>query len=404
MTTTMPELDLDPFSDEVLRDPGDFHRAVLDAGPVVRVQQSEGFRLVAVGRYATVKSIIENPAMFLNSRGGGVLDLKYDESFREPGLLAENDPPGHTAIKTVMTSVIAPRNLRRMRDDFQTAADEIVDRLLDMRTFDAQTHFAEAYPLKVIPDAVMGVRQEGREHLLRYSKFLFESMGPRTPRAKRALAEMGDLEPTVSWVRDSCRRENVQPGSFGALIWDAVDRGELTDAQAPNLVRSLVGAGIDTTIHSLANTLYLLITNPDQWALLREQPARGKFAFDETLRHTSTVRQIIRTPAEDTDIEGIPVTEGQKIMLLPGAANRDPDRWGETADRFDITRDAGGHVALGRGIHQCVGAPIARMEADALLSAFARRVRSVEFADTPRPMLNNFLRGFDTLQVTITPA
>lgn len=71
MTTTMPELDLDPFSDEVLRDPGDFHRAVLDAGPVVRVRQSEGFRLVAVGRYATVKAIIENPAMFLNSRAAG---------------------------------------------------------------------------------------------------------------------------------------------------------------------------------------------------------------------------------------------------------------------------------------------------------------------------------------------
>ncbi|SFO53581.1 Cytochrome P450 [Actinomadura madurae] len=404
MTATLPELDLDPFSDEVLRDPGDYHRAVREAAPVVRVQQSEGFDLVAVGRYATVRAIFDDPGMFLNSRGGGILDLKHDENFREPGLLQENDPPGHTAIKAVMTSVISPRNLRRMRRQFQVAADELVDRLLQKKTFDAQTDFAEAYPLKVIPDAIMGVREEGRENLLRYSKFLFENMGPLTPRAKQALAEMGDVQTAIAWVRESCMRENVHEGSFGAMIWEAVDRGELTDQQAPNLVRSLIGAGIDTTIHSLANTLHLLVEHQDQWALLRELPTRGKFAYDEAFRHTSTVRQIFRTPAADTDIGGVPVREGQKIMLVLGAANRDPDHWGPTVDRFDITRDAGGHVSLGRGIHQCVGAPIARMEADVLLSTFARRVKSVEFADTPRPMLNNFLRGWDTLPVTITPA
>lgn len=404
MTITMPELDLDPFSEEVLRDPNEFHRAAREAGPVVRVRQSEGFDLVAVARYSTVKATFDSPATFVNSRGGGILDLKYDENFREPGLLQENDPPSHTAIKAVMTSVISPRNLRKMRQQFQAAADELVDRLLDLGRFDAQTDLAEAYPLKVIPDAIMGVRAEGRENLLRYSKFLFESMGPRTPRAKRVLAEMGDLDSTIAWVRDSCLRPNVQEGSFGAMIWSAVDRGELMSTQAPNLVRSLVGAGIDTTIHSLANTLYLLVANQDQWSLVHEQPARGKFAYDEALRHTSAVRQIFRTPVADTDIEGVPVREGQKIMIVLGAANRDPEHWGETADRFDITRDASGHVAFGRGIHQCVGAPIARMEADVLLSTFARRVKSVEFADTPRPMLNNFLRGFDTLPVAITPA
>nr|WP_271209096.1 cytochrome P450 [Rhodococcus wratislaviensis]GLK33548.1 cytochrome P450 [Rhodococcus wratislaviensis] len=404
MTITLPELDIDPFTDEVLRNPDDYHRAIRDAGPVVKVQQSEGFDLVAVGRYSTVLSILENPTMFVNSRGGGILDLKKAENFREPGVLQENDPPSHTAIKSVMTSVISPRNLRKMRQQFQESADEVVGRLLELGTFDAQVEFAEAFPLRVIPDAVMGVQQQGRENLLRYSKWLFENMGPKTPRAVRVLEEMGDLMPAIAWVRESCLRENVDPQSFGGLIWSAVDRGELTEDQAPNLVRSLVGAGIDTTIHSLANTLYLLTANQDQWALLREQPNLGKFAFDEALRHTSTVRQIFRTPMVDTDIEGIPVTEGQKIMLVLGAANQDPERWGANASAYDITRDAGGHVALGRGIHQCVGAPLARLEADVLLSTFARRVKTVEFADTPRVMLNNFLRGFDELQVTITAA
>lgn len=404
MTTTMPALDIDPYSDEVLSNPFDFYRRVREAGPIVRVQQSEGFDLVAVGRDRTVRTLFDGPADFLNSRGGGILDFARDEPFRERGLLQENDPPKHTAIRAIMSEVISPRNTRKLREQFQFAADTLVDRLLDLKTFDAQKEFAEAYPLKVIPDAIMGVPQEGRENLLRYSVFLFESMGPRTPRARRVLEELGDLEEPISWVRESCRRENVAQGSFGSLIWAAVDRGELTQTQAPNLVRSLVGAGVDTTIHSLANTLELLVRHPDQWKLLHDEPSRGRFAFDEAIRYDSTVRQVFRTPARDTEIEGAPVREGQKIMLTLGAANRDPERWGESAEQFDITRNAGGHMSFGRGIHQCVGSPIARLEADVLLSTFARRVTTIVPAGVSVPMLNNSLRGWSSLPVTITAA
>lgn len=404
MTNTLPALDIDPYTDEVLRDPADFHLRLRQAGPVVRVQQSEGFNLVAVGRDQDVRAIFDDPVTYLNSRGGGILDLERDEPFREPGLLQEKDPPDHTPIRAVMSEVISPRNVRKMRNQFQVAADELLDRLLDLKTFDAQTELAEGYPLKVIPDAIMGVRPEKRENLLRYSVFLFESMGPRTPRMQRVLAELGDVQSAINWVRESCLRENVGAGSFGSFVWDAVDRGDLTDDQAPNLVRSLVGAGIDTTIHSLANTLELLIRHPDQWALLREQPGRGKFAFDEAIRYDSTVRQNFRSPAQDTEIDGVPVRKGQKIMLVLGAANRDPQRWGETADQFDLTRNTGGQLGFGRGIHQCVGAPIARLEADVLLATFAHRVKTVEFAGPPVRLLNNTLRGWSTLPVTITAA
>ncbi|WP_021593745.1 cytochrome P450 [Actinomadura welshii] len=404
MTTTMPALDIDPFTDDVLADPTDFHRRLRAAGPAVKVRQSEGLDLVAVGRDRDVRDIYADHENFLNSRGSGVLDLQRDEPFREPGLLLEHDPPAHTAVRTVMADVISPRHVRGLRTSFQAAADDLVDRLLDLKTFDAQKEFAEAFPLRVVPDAVMGAPEEGRENLLRYSVFLFESMGPRTPRARRVLEQLPDVEGAIAWVRDSCRRENVRPGSFGALIWEAVDRGELTEEQAPNLVRSLLGAGIDTTIHSLAVTLHLLVSHQDQWALLRDQPGRGRFAFDEALRHQTTVRQNFRTPARDLEIDGVPVREGQKIMLVPGAANRDPERWGESADVFDITRDSGGHLALGRGVHQCAGAPVARLEADTLLSTFARRVKGIEFAGTPVPLLNNTLRGWSSLPVTITAA
>ena len=101
---------------------------------------------------------------------------------------------------------------------------------------------------------------------------------------------------------------------------------------------------------------------------------------------------------------GVPLAQGQKIMLVIGAANHDPKRWGEDADTFNIDRQAGGHLSLGRGIHQCVGVPIARLEADVLLSTFARRVDTIEYVGEPVPMLNNTLRGWIDLPVRITAA
>ncbi|URM93827.1 hypothetical protein LUW76_05545 [Actinomadura madurae] len=133
MTTTMPALDIDPFIDDVLAEPTDFHRRLRAAGPAVKVRQSEGLDLVAVGRDRDVREIYADHENFLNSRGSGVLDLKRDEPFREPGLLLEHDPPARTAVRTVMADVISPRHVRGLRASLQAAADDLVDRLLTWR-------------------------------------------------------------------------------------------------------------------------------------------------------------------------------------------------------------------------------------------------------------------------------
>ncbi|MFI5624004.1 cytochrome P450 [Nocardioides sp. NPDC051685] len=402
--STIPELDIDPFAEDVLADPQDFFTRLRETGPVVKLQQSEGHDIVGVGRDAVMRAIFENSADFLNSRGGGILDLARDEPFRTPGVLQETDPPYHDRVRKVMTDVISPRHLRVLRQEFQKQADELVDKLLDLQEFDAHTDLAEAYPLRVIPDAIMGARPYGRENLLRYSVWLFESMGPKTPRAKQVLESVENIQGALAWVTESTKRENVSPGSFGAMLWEAVDQGLLTADEAGLMTRSLVGAGVDTTIYALGMAVNLLVDNPDQYAKLHADPSLGKFAFEEGLRWGSPVRQIWRTPSRDLEIEGVPVREEQKIMLVMGAANHDPERWGPTAADFDITRDASGHLSLGRGIHACVGAPIARLEADALLSTLARRVKSIERVGPSTPYVNNSLRGWTSIPVRITAA
>jgi cytochrome P450 len=407
MSTTsqaVPQLDMDPYSDDVLADPTEFYRRLREIGPAARVEQAQGFDLVAVGRYDDVKTVYSDHDRFLNSHGSGVVDITENEWFREPGVLLETDPPRHDGPRAVMAEIISPRSVRRLRTEFQAAADKIVDRLLELGTFDVQTEFAEAFPLQVIPDAVMGAPKEGRENLLRYSTVVFELMGPVTPRAQGVIDRLGDTGPILEWITEGCARENVAAGSFGATIWAAADAGRITDGQAANMVRSLLSAGVDTTIHSLAIAVHHLATHPGEWAKLREAPQRAKFAYEESLRCDSVVRQNLRTAAADTDIGGVPVRKGQKIMVCPGAANRDPRKWGLDADRFDIDRSEGGHLGFGRGVHQCVGAPIARLEADVLLSTLATRVDSLEPAGEPEPLLNNTLRGFTHLPIRVTPA
>jgi cytochrome P450 len=262
------------------------------------------------------------------------------------------------------------------------------------------TDLAEVYPLRVFPDAV-GLGEEGRENLLPYGGLAFNAFGPDNELRRNALAAAA---PVQAWIMEQCQRDNLAPGGFGAEIWAAADRGDITHEQAPMLVRSLLTAGMDTTVYGIANTVYALSRHPEAWAQLHEQPARAKFVFDEALRWESPVQTFFRTTSREVQVGGTTIPEGTKVLLFLGAANRDPRQWGEDADRFDIGRRAAGHVAFGMGVHQCVGQPVARLETELVLTALARRARTLQAAGDPVPKLNNTLKGWASVPVKVTTA
>ena len=156
---------------------------------------------------------------------------------------------------------------------------------------------------------------------------------------------------------------------------------------------------MNTTVHGLSAVLYAFATHPDQWARLREQPDLARVAFDEAVRWESPVQTFFRTATRDIEIDGTRVPDGHKILMLLGAANRDPRRWGPDADRFDLNRDPSGHVGFGMGIHQCVGQHVARLEAESVLRALARRVETIELDGPPRRYHNNTLRAWESVPV-----
>ncbi len=174
---------------------------------------------------------------------------------------------------------------------------------------------------------------------------VFNAFGPRNQLFEAAMAKAQAVQP---WITASCRREALRPGGIGAQIWEAVDAGKIPEEWAPLLVRSLLSAGLDTTVNGIAAAIYALASHPDQWNLLRQDPSLVKLAFEETVRWESPVQTFFRTTTREVEVSGRRIPAGEKVLLFLGAANRDPRRW-TNPDSFDIRRNASGHVGFGMG-------------------------------------------------------
>ncbi|MBG0566470.1 cytochrome P450 [Actinoplanes sp. NEAU-A11] len=394
MAMTLPVSDADPFDHDNLEDPGPLHEKLREAGPVVHLTRYDTY---ALARYEHVHAALTDWQNFQSAAGVGLSNFRYEKPWRPPSLLLEADPPRHDAPRRVLSKIIGPRALHRLRDRWAADAAELVDQVIsDGAEVDAVPALAEAFPLRVFPDAV-GIPASGRENLLPYGDHLFNAFGPPNDLVAKGAPRAAELS---AWVNAQCARDVLDPDGFGAAIWAAADRGELTPEQAPLIVRSLLSAGVDTTVHGLSAVLYAFARNPAQWQRLRDQPSLARVAFDEAVRWESPVQTFFRTATTDVTVGETVIPDGAKILMFLGAANRDPRRWTDP-DRFDLSRDPSGHVGFGMGIHQCVGQHIARLEAESLLTALARRVTHVELAGPVRRHHNNTLRAWRSIPIAL---
>jgi cytochrome P450 len=395
-TVDRPVSAIDPFSHAFLRDPYPHHEALREAGPVVWLEQ---YGIWAMARHQAVRDAMTDWQTYCSSAGVGLSDFRKEPPWRPPSIILEADPPLHTRTRAVLTRILSPAAINILRATFEHEAELLAARLVEQREFDGIADLAEAYPLKVFPDAV-GLSEDGRENLLPYGSMVFNSFGPRNDLFDAAMANAG---PVRDWIMSKCSRAALAPDGLGMQIFQAVDSGELTEAEAGMLVRSFLSAGIDTTVYGLGNALHCLARYPEQWTILRENPKLIRGAFEEVLRFEAPVQTFFRTTTKAVDVSGVQLGDGEKVLLFLAAANRDPRRW-EKPDTFDVTRRATGHMTFGTGIHGCVGQAVARLESEAIFGALAKRVASFELTGEPRPRLNNTLRGLDTLPLRIVPA
>jgi cytochrome P450 len=388
--------EVDPFCRDFFENPFPAHQELREAGPVVRLSR---YDVWAVARYAEVHAILNDWQTFCSGRGAGLTDFAKEAPWRPPSLLLEADPPLHDRTRRVLNRALSAARIQGLREVCAREADAVVDKLVDRGSFDAITDLAEAYPLTVFPDA-MGMPRENRHFLLPYGNMVFNAFGPRNEFFERAVA---DAEPVLAWLQRQMQRDAFAPGGFGAAIHAASDTGELTEEEAPMVARSLLSAGVDTTVSGLGAAVYCLGRFPEQFARLRRDPSLARAAFEEAVRYESPVQTFFRTTTRPVEIGGISVDEGEKVLMFLGAANRDPRHW-ERPDDYDITRRTVGHVGFGSGIHQCVGQLLARLEGECVLSALAGKVASIEITGPIRRRYNNTLRALASLPVTVRPA
>ena len=393
----VPVLDDDPFDPALLVDPYAFYARMRDAGPVVFLDR---YGVFALARHAEVAEALGDWETYSSAAGVGLADFRKEPPWRPPSLLLEADPPAHSVVRKPMLHLMTPKVAESLRAGFSAAAEELVAALVGRGEFDGVTDLAEVYPIEVFADAI-GLPEDGRHHLLPYAAMTFNAFGPANALRDEAFAGSG---PVLEWATAACRRDSLSPGGFGAQIWAAVDRDEITAEQAPLLVRSLLAAGLDTTVAALGNALYCLATNPDQYELLHADPGLAKRAFEESLRLESPVQAFFRTTTRRVEVAGAVIPADAKVLVFFASANRDPRRWGDHADRYNIQRRAAGHVAFGAGVHVCVGQFIARLEGDLVLSALARRCAALTLTGDPVPKPNNTLKSFCHLPLRVATA
>jgi 4-methoxybenzoate monooxygenase (O-demethylating) len=392
----VPHLDFDPFSIEFFADPFPTHEELREAGPLVYLDK---WGVYAVARYAEVHAVLNDPVTFCSSRGVGLSDFAKEKPWRPLSIILEADPPAHTRTRAVLNQVLSASAMKPLRGHFTALAEAKVDELLARGTFDAVADLAEAYPLSVFPDA-LGLKKEGRESLLPYASLVFNAFGPPNQLRQDAIERSA---PHQAYVAAQCQRENLAPGGFGACIHAQANAGSITQEEALLLVRSLLSAGIDTTVNGIGAAVYCLARFPDQLEKLRSDPSLARNAFEEAVRYESPVQTFFRTTTREVEIGGHTNGEGQKVLMFLGAANRDPRRW-ENADSYDITRRTSGHVGYGSGVHMCVGQLVARLEGEVMMAALAHKAGSIEIAGPVRRRYNNTLRGLESLPLTIRRA
>ena len=391
----IPVWDVDPYDPEILADPTEYYAELRSLGDVVYIPR---YSVLAVGRYALTRKVFSDYKTFVSSRGVGLNDFKLEEPWRPPSIILEVDPPDHTRTRKVMARNLSQKVVRDYAERFRDVAEDLVDRVLEKGTIEGVTEFAEAYPTTVFPMAV-GMKDANARHLVDYGAMVFNAVGPDNALRRNAMSHAGELVP---WINAACARERLTDDGLGARVYADADAGEITHAEAAMLVRSFLSAGVDTTVTGIGNALWVLSQNPGEWARLKADPSLIRSAFEEVLRYTSPVHTFCRTAGEDTEIAGYPVAEGTKVLCVLGAANMDPEKWGDP-EVFRIDRKPIGHLAFGAGIHGCVGQNIARGELEAVLSVMTDKVDRIEPAGEAVWRPNNAIHALDKLPLTLTP-
>ncbi|MFG2367784.1 cytochrome P450 [Streptomyces mirabilis] len=370
-----------------------------DTAPVHRVAGTDGNPAWLVTRYEDVREALASPLLSMDKKRA--LPGSYQGLSLPPALdanLLNMEAPDHTRIRRLVVRAFTSRRIEQLRTPVRETADRLLDALGPHGSADLMTAYAAPLPITVICD-LLGIPGEYRRDFRAWTDVLVAPDPTRPGAAKEAVAAM--LGFLTQLLADKRKKPADDLLSDLIAVRDEGDR--LTEDELMSLAFLILFAGYENTVQLIGNAILGLLTHPDQLAALRANPERFPNAVEEFARHEGPALLAIRRfPVEDVTIGAVTVPAGETVLLSLAAANRDPARFPDP-ERLDLGRDASGHLALGRGIHYCVGAPLARLETEIAVTALLERLPDLALDTDPaelrwRPSLR--ARGLLALPVT----
>ncbi|MGW1718350.1 cytochrome P450 family protein [Streptomyces sp. NPDC002156] len=354
---------------ELIAHPYEVYARLREAGPVHRITGTDGLPAWLVTRYDDVRQAVADPRLSLdkrNAKPGGYHGLALPPAL--DANLLNMDPPDHTRIRRLVSQAFTPRRIALLREPVRRTADQLLDAVEPHGRADLIASYAAPLPITVICE-LLGVPPHDRRDFRSWTDILLAPDPAQPDKAKAAVRSI--LGFFTQLISD--KRAAPTDDLLSAMIAVRDDQDRLTEDELMSLAFLILFAGYENTVHLIGNATLALLSNPDQLAALRADPGLLPGAVEELARYDGPVPLAIRRfPTEDVTIGGVAIPAGETVLLSLAAAHRDPRRFPDP-DRLDLTRDATAHLALGHGIHYCLGAPLARMETEIALAALLDR-------------------------------
>jgi cytochrome P450 len=375
-----------------------------------------------ITKFDDIMTVEKNHSLFnasmnnpiLNTQAGDAFlrSLTPDGSTRYLDALPFLDPPEHTQVKAATSNWFVPKNVAKYTERIRAIAKEDVEKLLGRDgECDWATDFALYYPLRVIL-GLFGIPQEDLPLMLQLTQDFFGASDPDEKRddvevspeaaARQFQAAFADFFAYFDRFTED-RRTNPRDDLMSVIANAKVGGEFLPQATVNGSYLQVATAGHDTTSSTISGIAIAMARHPEQWQRVREDHSLIPKLVNEAVRWTSPVKHFMRSASEDTELHGVRIRKGERVMLNYPSGNRDEDYFSD-ADAFDLDRSPNKHLGFGFGGHMCIGQHIARLEMEVLVEELASKITKFELTGEPKPIKTNFVSSFKSVPVKFTKA